>query len=299
MWNRIAKMYHLSRAKAHNRRGRRLHGLGRFAEAKAAYLRADQAAPWWSVSTYNLGFLHKVRGEWEESLYWNQVTVERHSNYSEAWWNLGIAATALGRWTEARRAWRGFGVDLPDGEGPIDFPLGLCPIRLNPESVGEVIWCLRVDPARAVITGGPLPESGFRFSDLLLNDGAPTGYRLLDGQEVPVLDCLQLLEPSRFSTFIAEIEISDEDPSLARLEDLASSRGCAIEDWTAGTLILCAQCSQGRPHEHEHHHTATSGKARQVGIAALTLEKSEGLLRDWSAGTEGVRVVSLELGLEA
>src|SRR5205807_10273545 len=66
-----------------------------------------------------------------------------------AWWNQGIAATALGRWGLARRAWAGFGIDLPAGEGPLDFPCGSCPVRLCPDGDAEVVWAHRIDPARS------------------------------------------------------------------------------------------------------------------------------------------------------
>ena len=45
---------------------------------------------------------------------------------------LGIAATALGEWALARQAWDAFGVDVPDGEGPIVADFGVAAIGLNP-----------------------------------------------------------------------------------------------------------------------------------------------------------------------
>jgi hypothetical protein len=82
-------------------------------------------------------------------------------------WNLGIAATALGDWATARRAWTAFGVTLPAGpaDQPIDGDFGITPIRLNPDprfaepefTIGgvryrtEVVWataCARRGPHR-------------------------------------------------------------------------------------------------------------------------------------------------------
>ena len=82
-----------------------------------------------------------------------------------AWWNLGIAATALGRWDVARSAWRGFGINMPKGDGPIDFPCGTCPIRINPDGDAEVVWAERIDPARAELLSIPFPESNHRWKD--------------------------------------------------------------------------------------------------------------------------------------
>ncbi len=107
------------------------------------------------------------------------------------------------------------------GTGPPDFPCGRTPIRLNPDADGEVVWSDRVDPARARIVSIPLAESGFRFADLVLHDGAAKGYRRLGDRDVPVFDCLQLLEASSFSTWVAEVEPSEApatpDPSSSNV----------------------------------------------------------------------------------
>lgn len=84
--------------------------------------------------------------------------VELDSSDEAAWWNLGIAATALGEWREARTAWRACGIEIPEGDGPPDLDFGLVPVRLDPAGCGEVVWCRRIDPARAVIRNVPLPE---------------------------------------------------------------------------------------------------------------------------------------------
>jgi hypothetical protein len=86
---------------------------------------------------------------------------------------LGIAATALNNWPEARRAWNGYGLKLPAGEGPIEADLGLTPIRLNPTGGRRSRLVQRIDPARAIIDSVPFPDSGHRHGDLLLHDGEP------------------------------------------------------------------------------------------------------------------------------
>src|SRR5262245_790725 len=141
------------------------------------FRRAAARAPKWSAPLYNIGLIHKERRAWDDSLEYNRAAVALNAQDEAAWWNLGIAATALGRWDVARSAWRGFGIKLPTGEGPIDLPCGMCPIRLNPEGDAEVVWARRLDPARAEITSIPFPESKHRWRDIVLNDGAPVGYR--------------------------------------------------------------------------------------------------------------------------
>ena len=85
-----------SKARRLNERGRKLADKGWFAEAEEAYREAADAAPEWSVPWYNLGHLHKYRGNWDASLESNQRAVELSPSDGDSWWNLGIAATALG-----------------------------------------------------------------------------------------------------------------------------------------------------------------------------------------------------------
>ncbi|MCI0388166.1 MAG: tetratricopeptide repeat protein [Acidobacteria bacterium] len=168
----------------HNARGNAAHASGEFARAVLLYEKAIASDPAWSANWYNLGLIYKERHDWKASLRCNQEAVRRNSSSEAAWWNLGIAATAISEWTEARRAWSAYGLELPEGTGEIVGDFGSTPIRINPHDDGEVIWTNRIDPARAIIRSVPLPESCHRYGDLLLHDGAPNGYRTLQGREV-------------------------------------------------------------------------------------------------------------------
>src|SRR6185436_9533696 len=173
-------------ASHYNEKAGELKDEGNIAEAIVYYEKAIKAAPDWSVPWYNLGLLYKYEHNWSESLRCNRRAAELDPQDEAAWWNLGIAATALNNWPEARRAWKAFGIELPEGEGPIEEDYAATPISLNSTDGGEVVWCRRIDPARAIIDSIPFPKSGHRYSDLLLHDGAPNGYRMIQGQEVPV-----------------------------------------------------------------------------------------------------------------
>jgi tetratricopeptide (TPR) repeat protein len=211
--------------------------------AEKAFARAAAIAPDWSVPWYNLGLAAKWQRRWTESLEWNRKAVERDPSNQPAWWNLGIAATALGDWAEARQAWTAFGIELPPGEGAIVMELGPTPIRLDPEHAGEVVWCRRLDPARAVIRNVPLPDTGYRYGDLILHDGAPSGERRLHGTTVPVFDMIELLEASKFLNFEVELYATKAE-SLEALFRLAADENIGLEDW--GTIrCLCFACSRG------------------------------------------------------
>ncbi len=285
------------RADTHNERGRKLDAEGRTDEAIREYMRACEIDPQWAVPHYNLGLLYKYAGDWEQSLQWNQRAAALNPSDQAGWWNLGIAATALGLWDQARRAWRSCGVAVPDGDGPLDFPCGRTPIRLQPNGNPEVVWSQRLDPARAALQSIPLAESGFRWRDVVLNDGAPNGYRMLDDREVPVFDCLALLEASPYSTFVAMAEGPTEAADV--LADLAATRGLAAEDWSSSIQMLCKACSEGRPHGRHDHAPAPHAGPRRVAVAARRQEEAERLLGDWQRESPATRVLSLGLALRA
>jgi hypothetical protein len=286
-----------ARASRHNERGRELADAGRSAEAVAEYERACALDPSWSAPPYNLGLLYKYAGDWEASARWNRRAAQLDASDPPTWWNLAIAATALGRWDEARRAWRAAGVAVADGEGPVEHPCGLAPVRLDPEGEGEVVWCQRLDPARARIQNIPLPRSGFRWRDVVLNDGAANGYRSLDGRDVPVFDCLGLLQASRYSTCLAEVEASAAE--IEALAALAEQRDLATEDWTTSLRFVCRACSEGRPHaEHDRDAQPIPG-AHRVAIAAPALDMASRLLDDWRSQAPAARVLRVSVVLEA
>jgi hypothetical protein len=268
---------------------------GDLRKAEIAFYKAIEAAPNWSVPWYNLGLLYKREKNWSESLRCNRKASQLDPTDEAAWWNLGIAATALGNWPEARRAWTAFGVELPPGEGEIVMRLGLTPIRLNPENNGEVVWCSRIDPARAIIRNVPLPSSGHRYGDLLLHDGAPNGYRQLHGRDVPVFDELHLLAASDYATFEVTIQVATQE-ALHTLIELIIQHDLAAEDW--GTIRqLCHECSTGRLGPYEENQLADLDQPIQIGIAAPDEQLLHSLLAEWAA-RPGRQVVEVTCVLE-
>lgn len=283
------------RASELNERGRELDDAGRSAEAAESYRRACSIDPTWSVPFYNLGLLHKYRGEWAESLAANLRATQLNAADEAGWWNLGIAATALGRWDVARQAWRGVGIEVPSGQGPIDFRCGETPVRLDPRGEPEVVWCERLDPVRARIANIPLGDHC--FGDVVLHDGAANGYRLRGERECPVFDMLELLETSPFSTFAVEVRLADDgEAAVERLCELANERGLAAEDWTASLNILCKACSEGRPHDqHDHAASQPAAGPHQIAIAARSEAEATQLLSAWQSSVPSIEVSDLEI----
>ena len=283
-----------SKARRLNERGRKLADKGWFAEAEEAYRAAADAEPEWSVPWYNLGLLHKYRGNWDASLESNQRAVQISPSDGDSWWNLGIAATALGRWDVARLAWQNCAISVPEGDGPIEMDLGHVPIRLTENTEGEVVWSRRIDPARAVLVSVPLPESGHRWGDLVLHDGAANGYRMLQGQKVPVFDELAILQESGFVTFVAELKA--EPNTLETLSLIADDLGGAAEDWSTSTSMICKECSEGTP-GHLHDAERTTSADPHCGIAARDEAHAQEILNAWIVREPGSSVIRIEPAL--
>ncbi|HEV3312322.1 MAG TPA: tetratricopeptide repeat protein [Chloroflexota bacterium] len=267
-----------------------------FRQAEEAFRRSAASAPFWSVPWFNLGLVFKWQRLWRESLDCNQKALERDRSLEGAWWNLGISATALGNWPEARRAWTGFGLELPPGEGEILMNLGPTPIRLDPAGTGEVVWCERIDPARATIRSVPLPKTGHRFGDLLLHDGAPSGERLLHGETVPVFNAIELLRPSTYLTF--EVELRAPGPEALRaLFRRAANEEIGLEDWDT-LRCLCSACSQGSPGPSKHDDFVAPehyGKPIRLMAAAPDEDRIRAFLHAWTDSDPGGSILRVAI----
>ena len=265
-------------ARRYDRQGSERREAGDVEGAIALFQKAICHAPEWSVPWYNLGLTHKYAGNWAESFRCNAEAVRLAPSDEAAVWNMGIAATALENWAGARHAWSLYGIEIPMGEGPIQMNLGSVPIRINPDTDGEVVWARRVDPARAVLTSIPLPESRHRHGDLVLHDGAPTGYRLRGTEEIPVFNELSLLASSAMGTFEITIEARTID-DLVAFEKACEACGCPTEDWST-LRLLCSTCSEGTPHEHAA--PPTEGEHR-FAVAAANRESVRKAVSAWTA----------------
>ena len=216
-------------------------------------------------------------------------------------WNLGIAATARRDWATARRAWSTFGIAIGGaGDEPVAEDLGLAPLRLNPAPryVGqeqleidgrtwetEVVWGLRLDPARVQLLDVPLPGSGHRHGDVVLHDGEPHGSRVLDGVEHPVFEEIELWQRSPRPTLSVVVRAPAAEDVDALLTDLDGA-GLAGEEWTTNVRMLCAACSESSPVAAHDHTPGSSGGDRTIGISGDPADVGQVLAR-WRAGRPG------------
>lgn len=198
-----------------------------------------------------------------------------------AFWNLGIAATVLKQWDDARDAWAGYGVALPPGEGEILEDLGPTCVRIETEGGQEVVWAQRVCPTRARVISMPFHPSR-RFGEVVLHDGVPNGERLVGGARFPVFDEIMLFTLSdipTLSVLITAGEVADTEA----LAELFSERDFGAEVMSS-RVNLCKCCSEG---------TVTQERTVEAGSQQVLLgapeDAARGLLDLWKAGQPDAR----------
>lgn len=245
-----------------------------------------------AVAWFDLALAHKYLGNWRESAAANLRALEITSEPGDpAWWNLGIAATALRDWTLARRAWLGYGIDaaeLREGSGPYELHWNSNPVRIfsDDRDTVEIVWGRRICPARIRIESIPFPSSQHRWGDVVLHDGAPNGERVVDETAYPVFDELERWGPSEIPSLQANVRcVTDGDAEA--LVDAFDTAHFAAEDWSTNVRQLCKQCSEGTQPTHDHTFPA-GGEERTFGIAAPIGLASQ-VLSTWRAASPATR----------
>jgi hypothetical protein len=271
-----------------NEQGRVCADAGDWDRALSLYRQAAGRVPGFEPAWFNMGLVYKRRRQWDQAMACNERAAALGAGEGDpAWWNLGIAATALRRWDAARNAWRRFGIQVPDGTAEVRMDLGPAPVRLAPDGRAEVVWGRRIDPARVVVENVPTPQSGHRWGDVVLHDGAPNGERQAQGRVYGVFDELERWQPSPVPTLEVQVTVADEAGAQA-LSDLFGQAGYAAQDWTASIRRICRQCSEGRPPQDHDHPAPPFAAQRRFGLAA-PVDLATSLLREWTAAQPGNR----------
>jgi tetratricopeptide (TPR) repeat protein len=264
-------------------------------EAIRIYERILKHVPTNDEAHYNLGLVYKHQQNWEKSFFHNQESARLDPTFEPAWWNLGTAATMLKKWRVARQAWNHFGCKYADSDAEITGQIGITPIRLDPKGLAEVIWCKRIDPARTVIENVPTVGSGRHYGDILLNDGAPHGYRTVNKQEYPVFDEITVIQKSEYLSFEIAAEGSKES-ELQEFERICEGYNVEFENWTETLRAVCKACSEGRPHAHHDTKIKPPKGVYRFGLAAKTHQQVEQILESWMLMTHNKRIKIVSFG---
>ena len=263
-------------------------------QAEADFLAALAIDEQDAVTNYDLALLYKYQSRWAESLRYNRRASELNPQDEAAWWNLGIAATAISDWATAAKAWDFFGITMNAATSSApDLKLGLIPVRVTQGDQVEVLWANRLDPARAQIVGVPMPDCGVRFHDILLIDGAPRGTCELNGQAVPVFDWLEFWQRSDYSTYVIEAILPN---ALAgnTLDALVVASELTLENWQSDT-----RTPPHAPQDGQDGVVSEWQAERQIGIAALNDQALADVLDAWQAAHPEVEIVEVYNALDA
>jgi hypothetical protein len=267
----------------------------------AATLLEEAARAADGVEAYRLWFdaalAHKFLRDWPRAFELGRTAagLAQRGVQDPAFWNLGIAATALHEWETARDAWLGYGIELKSTEGEVLENFGMTPVRLDPEGRSEVVWAQRICPTRAVVRSIPV-RAHRTFGDVILHDGAPNGSRTVNGRSFSVFDEIAVWKPSGIPTWTVRIE-ADAAGTQDLLELFARTELGA--EPASSLQPICKCCSSGDVEQHEPHAEAADG---QEFWLAAPQEATFSLLHLWQSGDtdrRGYRDVTLiEVGDE-
>lgn len=237
---------------------------------------------WW----YDAALAYKFLRDWPKAYALGREAAARapRGEGDPAFWNLGIAATILREWGVARDAWEGFGVPVPEGEGPIDVDgaFGMACVRLETDGGQEVVWARRLCPTRAQVVSVPF-TGGRRFGEVVVHDGEPKGERVVDGQRIAVFDELVLFEPSPLPTLVVTVHAA-EAADVHALVGLFAEEGFGAEP-KSGFVLHCRCCSEGTV---EYGGDSVHAGEQEIALAAPP-EEAGRILDVWSGQVAGGR----------
>ncbi|WP_410499123.1 hypothetical protein [Chitinibacter sp. S2-10] len=204
---------------------------GDLAQAEQHFLAALAIDEQDAQTHYDLALLYKNSepSNWPLAQRHNARALALKPDDEAARWNLGIAATANRDWETAAQAWRALALSYSAGQLAQPVPGELVAIRIRVGKHQEVVFGQRLDPARALVTGVPIPDLEIGHGDILLLDAVPRGERQLDGVAYPVYEVLERWQHGTHATYVIEAEVPD---SLAQdtLLELAAKAGLPIAD---------------------------------------------------------------------
>jgi tetratricopeptide (TPR) repeat protein len=239
------------------------------------YKKATKSCPQWFPPFERLGLIYKGRQDWKGALYYNKKAVSLNPANRNAWWDLGIAATALKRWRLARSVWSKFGISQKEARKK-----GKASVRLKVGQQFEIVEVQLLDPARAMISSIPFPNSDRRFRDIILYDRDISGYYRSKGAKLPVYDELDLHKRSVYQTASCWLhEVGESE--VKKLEEMCLEYKLGFEVWSNAQLNT-SFANAGKVPEYqtvEGLNIDTGGA--WVAIAAKSVKQVRSVLDSW------------------
>ncbi len=238
------------------------------------YKRVIKDAPQWAPPYLRLGQIYKYRREWKPALYYNKKAIALDAGNQQAWWDMGLAATAIGKLRLARNVWEKF------GHGPkAGAVLKPASVRLQFQRQFEVLWVQRISPCLGHIRSVPQPASGRRYGDLVLIDNVVRGYHSSGAHRLPIFDELGLKKCAHYGAFSCRLlEAGEQDIKL--LQQLCLEQKLGFEVWGNAAQAATVRSSQGMPEYFAFN--LTSVPELLVAIAARRKEDAKEVLKSWS-----------------
>ncbi len=245
----------------------RLEGPAHDEEAERAFARALDAMPGDAGAWFDAGLFHKVRGRFERALEATERARALGGEDKRVLWNVAICATALGRGTDAARAWRALGLPAEVNRAGMPVVEGLPSVEVRAPSRGagfvggpiddrafgfEVVRVAPLSPCHGVVETPTLRDAPIDYGDVVVWDGAPVSVRDVGGVPVPRFPLLAILrrgDEARMR-FVALEQDTGQTEALER----ALPDGVRVFVLEARVESICARCASGEaftPHAHE------------------------------------------------
>ena len=236
------------------------------------YKRIVKDASDWAAPFLRLGHIYKYRQEWKPALYYNKRAIALQVDNRQAWWDVGIAATALKKRKLARRVWSKFGyTKRAERWQPAS-------VQLSYSGQLEVMWVQRVGPCLGHIRSIPQPASGRRYGDLVLVDNILCGHHNSGAYRLPIYKELGLLKGSHYRSFSCLL-IDPAERDIQLLQKLCYDRKMGFEVWGNAAEALSFRPRGGQPEYYAFN--LKDERELLVSIAALHEEDALQALSDW------------------
>lgn len=238
------------------------------------YKRLIREEPQWAAPYLRLGHIYKYRREWKPSLYYHKKAVALDVTNRQAWWDVALSATAMGKLRQARRVWDKFG--WSPKERSFLKPVS---VRLQFQNQFEVLWAQRISPCLGYIRSIPQPASGRRYGDLVLIDNIVRGYHTNDMHRLPIYDELGMKKCGHYGAFSCTL-LQTTEADIKLLQQLCQEEGLGFEVWGNAAQAATVRSAKGRP----EYYTFNWDTAPQVLVAVAARREAQALsvLKNWS-----------------